>query len=187
MVTKAHQVDVSTTMLVQRENYTWVLQVSASLTAFQHEIRTHFSETPYKTPEEFQQMVLEHMKNNIHFRVNDEKKVTLGNGVVQLGHETKVVFEVFGIPGNIDSIQFSNTAFNDIHRNQSALIFSKEGFDKEHFVLNNTNNHTVVLTVNGNEFVADDKSKAEIFSTYLGLVFIGLLGIGFLLYKGIRK
>ena len=42
MSAKAHQADVSTTMLVEKEDNSWVLQISASLTAFQHEIQTHF-------------------------------------------------------------------------------------------------------------------------------------------------
>ncbi len=39
----AHNPDVSTIMLVEKENNSWVVQISASLTAFQQEIRTHFS------------------------------------------------------------------------------------------------------------------------------------------------
>ena len=101
---KAHQADISTTMLVEKENGTWVLQISSSLTAFQHEIRTHFAETPYETPEEFQQMVIEHIKNNLQLSFNDSQNITLGKGDVRLGHETKVVFQVFGIPSDIKSV-----------------------------------------------------------------------------------
>ncbi len=161
---KAHQADVSTTMLVEKENGTWVLQISASLTAFQQEIRTHFSETPYKTPEEFQQMVLEHIQNNLHISFNDTD-VSFGKGVVKLGHETKVVFEVFSIPSEITSVLVKNSAFKEIHRNQSALMLFKKGYTKEQFVLNNANNHTLALQVNGNEFVEISKSRANMFSS----------------------
>jgi len=133
---KAHQPDVSTTMLVEKENNVWILQISASLTAFQQEIRTHYSETPYKTPDEFRQMVLEHIKKNLTIRFNKEQEITLSAGIVKLGHETKVVFEVFGVPTNINSVYVKNTAFKEIYKNQSALVLLKDGFNKEHFVLN---------------------------------------------------
>ncbi|MGB6151726.1 MAG: hypothetical protein WBG48_07025 [Pricia sp.] len=168
MSAKAHQANVSTTMLVERENNTWVLQISTSLTAFQQEIRTHFSETPYKTPEEFQQMVLEHMKNNLNLSFNGNEDISFGKGFVKLGHDTKVVFEVFGIPLEIKSVLFQNTAFKDIHRNQSALILMKEGFSKEHFVLNNANNHTLKLYVDGNTFKALKSNESNNSASYLG-------------------
>ena len=127
-------------------------------------------------------MVLEHLKNNLHFSFNGSEEVSLGHGVVKLGHETKVVFEVVGIPVDINTVLVKNTAFKDIHKNQSVLVLLKEGFDQEHFVLNNANNHTLALKVNGNEFGEAGKSKTNFFSSYLGLVFIGILGFGYTVY-----
>ncbi|MGB5434828.1 MAG: hypothetical protein WBM98_02975 [Maribacter sp.] len=179
----AHNPDVSTIMLVEKENNVWVLQISASLTAFQHEVRTHFDETPYKSPEEFQKMVLEHIKNNLEISFNNNREITLGQGIVKLGHETNVVFEVSGIPSEINSVWVENNVFKDISRNQSALFLFKEGFTKEQFVLDNANGHTLALEVRGNKFVVVGTSKASFFSPYFGLFFIGLLGIGFLLHN----
>lgn len=178
---KGHQADISTTMLVEKENGTWVLQISSSLTAFQHEIRTHFAETPYETPEEFQQMVIEHIKNNLHLSFNNSQNITLSNGVVRLGHETKVVFQVFGIPSNIESAWVQNTIFKDIHRSQSAVVLLKEGFNKEQFVLNDTNNHTLELQVNGNEFVEIEENNSSLFYSGLLLIMIASIAAIFLL------
>ena len=80
-------------------------------------------------------MVLEHLKNNLRINFNG-KDISFGEGIVKLGHETKVVFEVFGIPSDIQTVLVKNAAFQDIHRNQNALVLLKEGFNKEHFVLN---------------------------------------------------
>lgn len=170
---KAHQADVSTTMLVEKEDNTWVLQISASLTAFQHEVQTHFSETPYQSPEEFQLLVLEHVKNNLRIRFN-EMDISFGKGIVQLGHETKVVFEVFGIPRDIQTVQIKNTAFQDIHKNQSALILLKENFNKEHFVLNGANNHTLKLYVEGNTFKILDTTQSNSTIFNLGCILGGI-------------
>ncbi|WP_339714281.1 hypothetical protein [uncultured Kriegella sp.] len=156
---KAHNADASTTMLVEKENGTWVLQISAALTAFQYEIREHFTETPYKTPEEFRQMVLEHLKNNLKISFNNTD-ISFGKGTVKLGHETKVVFEVFGIPSEIEKVIIKNTAFDDIHNSQSALLLFKKGFSKEKFVLNSDNDKTLVLEVDGNKFVEVTQNRA---------------------------
>ena len=193
LTVKAHQADVSTTMLVEKQDSSWVLQISASLTAFQQEIRTHFAETPYQTPEEFQQMVLEHIKNNLHISFNGVGDISLTNGVVILGHETKVVFEVFGIPSEINSVLVKNSVFKDIRKNQSALFLFKEGFSKEQFVLNEANEHTLELVVSGNEFVEAGLNEASLFSSIIGVILLGVsaivvlglsvLGLGFLFKK----
>lgn len=193
MTVKAHQADVSTIMLVEKKDNSWVLQISASLTAFQQEIRTHFAETPYQTPEEFQQMVLEHIKNNLHLSFNGVGDISLSNGMVILGHETKVVFKVFGIPSEINSVLIKNSAFKDIHKNQSALFLFKEGFSKEQFVLNSANDHSLALVVNGNEFVEAGHNEAGLFSSNIGIILLGVsaivvlglsvLGLGFLFKK----
>ncbi len=154
---QAHQPEISTTMLVENNNDTWALQISASLTAFQHEIRKYYAEVPYKTPEEFQEMVLEHIKNNLKIEFNGNKTVTLSHGIVKLGHETKVIFEVLGVPENIESVLVENESFKDIYNNKSALIILKEGFSKENFVLTKDNNHVLKLEVDGNKFVRVDE------------------------------
>ncbi|MCK0146224.1 hypothetical protein MWU78_11270 [Arenibacter sp. F26102] len=177
MASFAHNPNVSTTMLVEKGNNSWVLQISASLTAFQQEIRTHFSETPYQSPEEFQQMVLEHIKNNLHISFNSGEDISFGNGAVKLGHETMVVYEVFDIPSDINSVLLTNTIFKDIHQNQSALILLKEGFNKERFVLNNANDHTLSLAVDGNQFVEVGKNEASFFSSSIGVIVLGVAAI----------
>lgn len=185
MLGYAHNPDVSTTMLVEKENNIWVLQISSSLTAFQQEVRTHFSETPYKTPEEFQQMVLEHIKNNLEISYNNGSKITFGQGIVKLGHETKVVFEVFGIPSNLQSLQVTNTTFKDIGRSQSALFIFKDGFSKDQFILNNENEHSLELKASGNKFIESNKLKASFNSTFAIIIVISLLAFSFIVQKTI--
>ena len=189
LAVNAHQPDKSTTMLVEQENKTWVLQISASLTAFQQEIRTHFADIPYKTPEEFQQMVLEHIKNNFNITFNDSQDIRLSEGRVILGHETKVVFEVFGVPSDIKSVFVKNSAFKDIHHNQSALVLLKEGFNKEHFVLNDANKHNLNLKVEGNKFVeiVEKENSMVTSKIVLPLISVFLLALGIMAFIKINK
>ena len=175
----AHSPDTSTTVLVEKENNVWVLQISASLTAFQQEIRTHFSETPYTTPEEFKEMVVAHIKNNIEILFDDNKAISLKNGKVKLGHETNVVFEVEGIPLNMNTITITNKSFKDIYKSKSALIILKENFSKNKFILNEANDHGLSLAVVDNEFVEVVPQKASFFSPTILLLLVGVLGIGF--------
>ncbi len=184
---KAHQPDVSTTMLVEKENNVWILQISASLTAFQQEIRTHYAETPYKTPDEFRQMVLEHIKKNLTIRFNKEQEITLSAGIVKLGHETKVVFEVFGVPSNIKSVYVKNTAFKEIYKNQSALVLLKDGFEKEHFILNEANDHTLSLQVDNDEFLVMESDQSKFLTSRMLKSLIAVLILLFFSIFSIKK
>lgn len=185
ILVNAHQPDVSTTMLVEKENNTWILQISASLTAFQQEVKTYFEE--YNTPEEFQEMVLEHIKKNLEITFNDNQSITLSHGIVKLGHESKVVFEVFGVPSEIKSVFVKNSTFKNVYNNQSALVILKNGFDKEHFVLNNKNSHSLHLKAEQNRFILKTKNEASIFSFKMLIVLLSILILGVLYKMKTRK
>ena len=187
MASFAHNPEISTTMLVEKENNVWVLQLSASLTAFQQEIKTHYAETPYKTPEEFQQMVLEHVKKNLHITFNEGEAVTFSKGIVKLGHETKVVFEVFGTPLDIKSASITNTVFEDIHRSQGALVIFKEGFEKKQFILNDSNDFTIALQADNNQFTQVSEQKASVLSSIVLFSLIGIIGLGFLVIAIVKR
>lgn len=180
---KAHQTDISTTMLVEKENNTWVLQISASLTAYQQEIKLHYADTPYKTPEEFKQMVLEHLKKNISFVFNDTATLQLTNGFVQLGHETKVVFKVEGIPTEQHKLLVKNKAFTDIYKSKSALIVLKKGYAKERFILNDANKYTLELNALDNKYVLNTAEEASLFSYQNLFVILCIVGIGFMVKR----
>lgn len=179
----AHSPNLSTTMLVEKSKGVWVLQISTSLTAFKQEIRTHFKETPYQSPEEFQEMVLEHITNHLYLRFNGDTTISLDKGIVKLGHETVVVFEVKGIPEEIQSVFFKNTAFQDIHRNKGTFMLFKEGFLKDQFTINNTNEHRLNLEVKGNQLIDTNINSASVFSPYLVFIILALFGSGFMIRR----
>lgn len=164
---QAHHVDVSSTMLVEQENNSWVLQIKTALTAFEQEIKAKNLETPYKTAEEFQALVIQHVKDNLHIYFNEEDTVTLKNGRIKLGHESNIVFEVVGVPETFNSVYVKNSSFKNIHRNQSALIILKKGFTKKQFILNDKNEHAMHLKVADNQLLPFEKQvvTAEINNT----------------------
>tara|TARA_R110000868_G_C10914780_1_gene765226 strand:- start:193 stop:822 length:630 start_codon:yes stop_codon:yes gene_type:complete len=174
----AHQTDVSTTMLVQKEDGTWILQVSAALTAFQYEVKLNNPNNPYKTPEEFKEMVVKHLLNNLSFTFNGNVSPSLQNAQVLLGHETKVVFEVIGIPNTIKNVVVRNASFKGIYKNQSKFLLFKNGFQKEVFTLNDANEHSLKLIVKEDKFIEKIKGSKKDYSAlkFTGMV-IFLLGI----------
>lgn len=149
---QAHQADISTTMIIERDNNQWVVQISAALTAFQYEIKTHYGDSAYATPEAFQELVISHLKDNVSLSFNGKDTARIEHAYVKLGHETNVVFEISGVPADIRSADIRNSSFKDIHRNQSALVLLKKGFSKQQFLLKDANQHTANLVVNGKAF-----------------------------------
>ena len=178
----AHQPDLSTMMLYQDEQGRSYLQIYGALTAFEGEIDYKYSEKSYKTPEQFKQLVLKHFKKNVFFIVNSNDTLRLERPQVILGHETKVVCEVFGFPKKINELMIKNSMFIDIPNNQSLVILLQKGFPVQQFKLNNSNQQQVNLKLtNGNwELVNLDQYK---FNFWIVIIVISLVFLGsFILY-----
>ena len=175
---QAHQTEISSTMLVEQGKNKWVLQIRSALTAFDQTIKATYPK--YESAEEFQALVLTHLKNNLEITFNENDKVTLQNGMVKLGHETSVVFEVVGAPENIESVYVKNSSFKTIHRNQSALILIKKGFEKKQFTLNKKNDYSLHLQAENNQFTPKNPTvvtaEASPNYTYAGVI-VGLIGL----------
>ena len=179
----AHQPDLSTMMLYQDEQGRSYLQIYGALTAFEGEIDYIYSEKSYKTPEQFKQLVLKHFKKNVFFIINSNDTLRLERPQVILGHETKVVCEVFGFPKKINELMIKNTMFIDIPNNQSLVILLQKGLPVQQFKLNNSNQQQVNLKLtNGNwELVNLDQYK---FNYWVVIIVISLVFLGsFMLYK----
>ena len=191
---QAHQPDLSSTMLVEKKDNKWILQIRSALTGFDYAIKAKFpnESEPYKTSEEFQTMVLKHLKENIQIHFNEGEIAMLQNGAIKLGHETSAAFEVVGVPTTIHSISVTNTSFEKINRNQSALIILKKGFKKKKYTLNTKNQHTMYLEVVDSQFVpaktAALPTEGSINYSFYGgvLSFLGLLIVVFLHVKFIK-
>jgi len=172
-VSFAHQTEASTIILAEKQNDVWVLQINASLTAFQQEIKQAYASTPYKTPDEFREMVLNHIAQNLNLSFNENQNYILTDGKVQLGHETKVLFTLTKVPSHLETIDLTNTLFKNIHNSKSALLILKEDFKKTKFILSKDNNYSLSLSVTEDEFIDINIQKAS-----MGQVsFLSILGI----------
>lgn len=180
---EAHNPDLSSTILIEKEENEWMLQVRAALTALEYEIENHYGKAAYATPEEFQTLVVEYVQKNILLQFNKGHQVVLQNGTVKLGHETTITFAVIGVPKTIQSLIVKNGSFGNISHNQSALIILKKGFSKSQFILTNNNGHTVSLSVNNAKFeiATQIQKKQYYFPIFVCILLVTL--IGYLVYK----
>ncbi|MEO1263814.1 MAG: hypothetical protein AAFZ15_33720 [Bacteroidota bacterium] len=173
-ILSAHSPKYSSTILKEQKNNEWILVVQAPLNALQYEISTHFGQSAFSTPVEFQELVINHLKENISILINERKAVALQKGRVKLGHESSVVFQMVNMPDDVSLLIVKNSSFENIHKNESTLVILKDGFAENKFTLNNENQHTAELTVKGNQFIQYAETASSKFPSHIWLL-AGLL------------
>lgn len=185
----AHQSNLSTSFLSTTSGGMNVLQITSSLGAFEGEIDFVYGKEAYKTPEEFRELVIQYFKENVLFIVNGQDTLRFGKPRVILGHESKLVVEVLGLPSNITSFYFKNTMFKDMHHNKMALMLSSTGFPKNQLELNNDNQHQITQrNINGTWITQEKKSDVPFYkNTLFILVIIGILFLIIVLWVMKRK
>ena len=170
----AHQPDYSSIILIEQETGEWTMQLNASMTAFQYEVRNAYGDDSYSSPDEFNQLLVTHLKDKIAIQMNG-KPVTMGTGMVKLGHETAVVIELSDITEDLYVVFVSNLAFKNIHHSQAILSIIREGLDKSRFVLNEENDYQVRLTLEKNQvLIAETPSQSFPIMLVSGAILIGL-------------
>lgn len=144
----SHQPDMSTMIISEADDGKCILQINSALTAFEGEIEYIYGKNAYKTPEEFKDLVISHFKKNFILIINEHERLTFSNPLVLLGHDTRLVVELLGLPKNIKSIQLKSTLFKDIPRNQTLVIMLKTGFPDKQYILNNENKQEIYVVQN---------------------------------------
>ncbi len=143
----AHQPDLSNIVISRTDNGQVILQVNSSLTAFQQEVNFVHGEGFYKSPEEFRNLVIEHFNSHFSMIINNKDTIQFKNPKVFLGHETKLVTEIIGLPETINTIQLKNTLFKDIYHSQSIVIFLLEQFPTQKFSLGIDNKYQINIAL----------------------------------------
>jgi hypothetical protein len=153
-----------------------MLQLNASLTAFQYEVVNTYGEDSYSSPEEFNELLVNYLKKKIVIQVNGEE-VILEKGLVRLGHATTVAFELSGVPEQMDEMFVKNKGFENINNSQVIFSIIKEGMDKDQFLLNEENNFQINLFLTEGQVVLVDSNSNTMWLTLLAVVLIlGPLG-----------
>jgi len=174
--------DVSNTLLVEQKDGTWILKVRSLRSDFEFQIHHVYGEDSFDSDEKFQELVIDHLLNHLEIKVNGAKPLKLIKGIVKLGEETDVTFGIENMPETIENISVENSSFKDIDQYQSALFIIKKGYKNKLFMLDNRNDHRVLLDSTGYSF--ERNFEEEQYSFIKDYKFIGalLLSLVFLVY-----
>lgn len=175
----AHQPDLSSLMIYE-QNGKSILVIKSSMTAFEGEVDYIFGKGAYKTPEEFNQLVIQHFQENC-FVIANGNTLKFSNIQVQLGHETTLFAELENLPKTINSFYIRNSTFKDMPNNQCEIILTLNGLPQKQYILDNNNHQEVTLNAENNKWVVVETAKAfNLPSTFLKgsaiLLFASLIG-----------
>lgn len=173
----AHNAQISTIALVQSKDNKWHLILSASLSAFQYEIKNSNPTINLDSlnAEKFQRIILEHLRQKIDIKANGHH-AALKNARVILGHQTDVNFEVTDMPENLQTIDFQQLGFSTLRDHYCVLkIITKNG-NENSFMLQKDNNYSVSLVAENNILVEKVNQSESNFLIYL-LVLLGIIGL----------
>lgn len=148
----AHQPDISSTMLADKGDGSWVLQIRAALTAFEYEVKYSNQNNEYESPEEFQALIAKLIESKMAVSINNVQ-IKLENAIVKLGHETSIMYTITGLEEDVTKIDISQKTFENIHKNRSALVIMKQGAKPQQFMLDVSNNNSAKLSYQEDEFV----------------------------------
>lgn len=168
----AHQPDLSNIVISRTDNGQVLLQVNSSLTAFQQEVNFVNGDGFYKTPEEFRNLVIQHFNNRFSMIINKKDTIKFKNPKVFLGHETKLVTEIIGLPETINSIQLKNELFKDIYHSKSMVIFLLAQFPTQKFTLNIDNKHQINIALKNGKWVNTIEESSDFNFKYIGYLAI---------------
>lgn len=171
----AHGVDISSMVFAEQKEGMWTLQVRASLDAFRKEVKFHFKDSPYNSPEAFKEQLLTHLQKNLSILVNGNQELVLEQPIVQLGHETVVYYNQIVLPHTIASLKISSSIFKDIYSSKMKLFILKKGADKQLFLLKKKNDYSVDLLINDTSFVV--KKTDFVLNNSTLFSWIGLLSL----------
>ncbi|WP_396633227.1 hypothetical protein [Maribacter sp. R86514] len=177
----AHNPDFSSIIISKTENGQIVIQLNSSLTAFQQEVNYVNGEGAYASPEEFQDLVLQLFESRFAIVLNENITLQFKNSQVFLGHETKIVSELIGLPEEINHIYLKNELFKDLYNSQSVVVFLLDRFPKEKFTLQRDNQHELNLTLKEGKWEAPIDKRDNTPLKYLPFLITLIIG-GFLLF-----
>lgn len=183
-VVKAHNPNLSTLMIYE-QNGKYILLIKSSLTGFEGEVKYNNKKDAYKTPEEFNKLLIEYFEKNCLVKLNGVP-IKFTNTQIQLGHETTLFSELTSVPKNINTFYVKNSLFEDTYNNMCEFILTTNGLPQKQFVLNNDNQHEVNLKVEDKKWVAEETSKSfnnTSILSFLGIVLCILSVIGIIIYK----
>ncbi len=180
----AHSPQISTITLTQSKDNKWNLIIGSSLSAFQYELKNSYpsQHTDSLNVDKFQMLVIEHLKKNITINANDKKTAILESGMIILGHQTDIRFDVTGMPEKLVFLDLKQLGFGTLKNHYCILTVIIKGNKVGSFILQTDNNYSVFLQQKGNAFV-ETQPNSMVSWLFWGSVAGVLLVGGFFAWK----
>lgn len=177
LIAQAHQPDLSSLMIYEQGGKSF-LAIKSALSAFESEIEYSYHKGAYKTPTEFEELVIEHFQKKSFLVVNGDT-IKFLNPQVSLGHETTLFAELSEIPNDIESMQIKNAIFGDISHSICEVIITLNGIPQKQFLLTSENKHEAMLRLEiGTWVMIENEHPLFIFTKsalIISSIFIGIL------------
>jgi hypothetical protein len=185
LVVNAHQPDLSSLMIYEQGGKSF-LAIKSALSAFESEIEYSYPKGAYKTPAEFQELVIGHFQKKSFLVVNGDT-IKFLNPQVSLGHETTLFAELSEIPDDIKSMQIKNAIFGDISHSICEVIITLKDKPQKQFLLNSEYKHEAMLRLeNGTWVMIENEHPLFTKSTlaFLGIFIVAIfLAVGMMIQK----
>ncbi len=180
IVAHAHQPDLSSLMIYEQNGKSF-LAIKSALSAFESEIEYLYPKGAYKTPAEFQELVIQHFHKKSLLVINGDT-IKFLNPQVSLGHETTLFAELSEIPIDIKSMHIKNTIFGDISHSICEVIIALKGKLQKQFLLTSENKHEATLRLeNGHWILIEDEHPLF---THLTLTLSGIFVVAIIWVLG---
>ncbi len=185
IVAHAHQPDLSSLMIYEQDGKS-ILAIKSALSAFESEIEYSYPKHAYKTPAEFQELVIGHFQKKSFLVINGDT-IKFLNPQVSLEHETTLFAELSEIPIDIKSMHIKNAIFSDISHSICEVIITLKGKPQKQFLLTSENKHEAMLKLESGTWVMVENeypllSKSML--TFLGIFVVTIfVAVGMMILK----
>ena len=179
-VAHAHQPDLSSLMIYEQGGKS-ILVIKSALSAFESEIEYSYPKGDYKTPAEFQELVIQHFQKKSFLVINGDT-IKFLNPQVSLGHETTLFAELSEIPDDIESMHIKNAIFGDISHSICEVIITLKDKPQKQFLLTSENKHEAMLRLESGTWVMVE-NEYPLF-TKSTLTFLGIFVVTIFLVAG---
>lgn len=183
----AHQSDLSTVVISKTSEGKYVLQITSALTAFEGEVDYLYGLKAYKTPAEFNALVVQHFRKNFSLVVNDQDTMRFSNPAVLLGHETKLLAEITGMPTRVTSIRLRNGLFRDVANNQAMLVMLADNLPPQQYVLSNDNHQQLHLQLTNGQWASVQQQAGFLANPNNSLWLLLIIPVAYLVYRADQR
>ncbi len=157
---QAHQIDRASLTLAEAGNEVWVMQLNSSLTALQYLVEQEFGKDVYATPQEFEQLASAALRQHLRLSQTSGTELSIDSVRVQLGHESRVLFQLAGLSADWQEIDITFTGLAGIDHSTCRLVVHPQAGEGATAELTSNNDFSATVHHSENDFAISTPSVA---------------------------